>query len=69
MKKYEEKYFRKETHLHFYIEGYGEKWAFPLEEFTELEIDGLEKQLESFIVYCDVVDIPKFEKGGLFWKE
>ncbi len=65
MKKYSSKRFLKEAHLHFYIEGYNDKWAFPLCEFGLKEKDNFKEMVEEFCKFCNIVDL-KFIYGSLF---
>jgi len=65
MKKYENKRFQKETHIHFYIEGYGEKWAFPISEFGIISTDTLDKQVKEFCKYCNIVTEIEFHQKDL----
>lgn len=65
MKKYENKKFEKETHIHFYIEGYGERWAFPISVFNIISTDTLQQQLKEFCQYCNIENIPEFNQKDL----
>ncbi len=54
---YENYIFLREDHVHFYIEGFGERWALPLKEIPELEIcveDQLFEKMQKFFQYCSV---------------
>ncbi|RDB04107.1 DUF6978 family protein [Runella aurantiaca] len=54
---YENYVFNKEDHIHFYIEGYGERWALPLAKFPEIgikETDDLFEKMQKFFKYCNV---------------
>ena len=54
---YENYVFNKEDHIHFYIEGYGERWALPLVKFPEIgiiETDDLFEKMQKFFKYCNV---------------
>lgn len=54
---YEEYVFNREDHVHFYIEGYGEKWALPLCRLPEIDIrstDTMYEKMLKFFVYCNV---------------
>lgn len=65
MKKYENVKFDKETHIHFYIDGYGEKWAFPVKEFDLFNTNSLFEQSKEFCKYCNIKDIPEFTQKDL----
>ncbi|MGM0520386.1 MAG: DUF6978 family protein [Campylobacterota bacterium] len=60
MQKYENKRFNKESHIHFYVEGYDVKWAFPVEEMGLNTSDELYKQAQMFCRYCNIVKLPTF---------
>ncbi len=64
IKKYSEYRFKKESHLHIYVQNFGEKWAFPLSEFGMSE--GL-SMVDNIIEFCTKfnIDIPRI-RGGLF---
>jgi hypothetical protein len=56
---YEDYEFRQEDHVHFYIDGYGDKWALPLSVLTEIGInasDDLYDKMIKFFEYCNVQD-------------
>ncbi|MDP3465474.1 MAG: hypothetical protein Q8R86_06855 [Sulfuricurvum sp.] len=65
MKKYENIKFEKETHIHFYIDGYGERWAFPVNEFSLFSSTSLYEQAKEFCKYCNIKDIPEFTQKDL----
>ncbi len=49
--------FNREDHVHFYFEGYGERWALPLTEMTNIGIensDDLYDKMKKFFKYCNV---------------
>ncbi len=49
--------FRKEDHIHFYIDGFGERWALPLSIFETLGItpnDDLFDKMVKFFNYCNI---------------
>jgi hypothetical protein len=61
MHKYEDKRFSDETHIHLYIDGYGEKWAFPLTEFDfAIPEDDIIAQTQAFCRYCNISKLPNF---------
>jgi len=60
MKKYSNVRFSNQTHIHFYIDGYGEKWAFPITEFEFKESDDILEQTEEFCKYCNITELPTF---------
>jgi hypothetical protein len=52
--------FNREDHIHFYIEGYGERWALPITAFPEIGInsnDELFEKVTKFFKYCNVQDL------------
>ena len=68
MEKYESHKFDKSTHMHIYIEGYAEKWAFPPEAFFELpQEEEILHYLSKFIDYCNITPQPKFTAKDLFY--
>lgn len=57
---YEEYLFLAEDHLHFYIEGFNDRWALPLSVIPELDIleaDELYVKLAKFFNYCNIEDL------------
>lgn len=55
MQKYSEKRFRNEAHLHIYIDGYNDKWAFPLDHFGLSDsLKYLIHQIEQFCNFCNI---------------
>ena len=55
-------------HIHFYIEGFNDKWAVPLQEIMDIKInenDDAFTIMEKFFRYCNI-EIPKFKPIGLF---
>lgn len=65
MKKYERKKFTDETHLHIYIDGYGERWAFPIDEFSIISGTNLMEITREFLEYCNISPMPKIIQGDL----
>lgn len=64
MKKYSGYKFTKESHLHYYIEPYREKWAFPPIELNIENSDSFEENIEKF---CHNFNIKaNLIKKGLF---
>lgn len=52
--------FNREDHIHFYFEGYGERWALPLSSFPEIGItlqDDLYDKVQKFFKYCNVEEL------------
>lgn len=45
-------------HLHLYREGYGDKWAFPVDAGNFPNIDGAWEALQDFMRYCNIVNPP-----------
>lgn len=57
---YENYIFNREDHIHFYIEGFGERWALPLKNFPETGInddDELFEKMDKFFKYCNIESI------------
>ena len=51
------------SHLHLYNEEYGDKFAVPLSQIKEFDgASGIEKHLECFLSYCNIVQCPQFQK-------
>lgn len=65
MQKYTEARFNNQTHIHFYIDGYGEKWAFPITEFELKESDDIFVQTMEFCRYCNIAELPTFSMKDL----
>ena len=64
MQKYSGYKFTKESHLHYYIEPYREKWAFPP---FELGLKISSDFQDNIKIFCDNFNIKaKIEKEGLF---
>ncbi len=52
--------FNREDHIHFYIDGYGDRWALPLDKFPEIGIkedDDIYDKMLKFFRYCNVQNI------------
>jgi len=57
---FEDYRFDREDHIHFYIEGYGDRWALPLSKIPEIGIvatDDLYEKMIKFFEYCNVKDL------------
>lgn len=50
-------------HLHYYREGFGDKWAepVPIDKFSTIK--DYWQTLHDFMEYCSVVVLPEFRKG------
>ena len=49
--------FKQEDHLHIHTEIFNDRWAIPLADFAELDIeeaDSLPEKLRKFLTYCNV---------------
>ncbi|WPX08072.1 DUF6978 family protein [Anaerocellum danielii] len=47
------------THIHIYKEGYGDKWAYPLDEFDCFSnTDDLVQAFIDFCKFCNIKEIP-----------
>lgn len=52
-------------HIHIYREGYGDKWAYPLENHITTDTSDLVSVLISFLEYNNVTETPEIsEQGG-----
>lgn len=61
MHKYENVRFSQQIHIHLYIDGYGEKWAFPITEFDfAVTGDDIIAQTLAFCSYCNINKLPSF---------
>ncbi|MBL3655080.1 DUF6978 family protein [Fulvivirga sediminis] len=50
----------REDHIHFYMDGFGERWALPLSKVPEIGItkeDDLYEKMIKFFTYCKVEDL------------
>lgn len=65
MKKYSNVRFSNQTHIHFYIDGYAEKWAFPICEFDFKASDDIFEQTKEFCIYCNITALPTFSMKDL----
>ncbi|MEP7355094.1 MAG: hypothetical protein ABI824_17840 [Acidobacteriota bacterium] len=52
-------------HIHFYREGFGDKWAFPAPPERYSDIGDLARTLDSFMEHCNVT-LPPMVQRGLF---
>jgi hypothetical protein len=50
-------------HLHIYREGYGDKWAIPVPGDYFKNTKDMWQTLQEFMVYCNIVQPPKIQKG------
>ncbi len=69
MKKYSEELFLKKDHIHIYVEGYYDKWAFPLHEIIDYDFNNSNERINYknkmalFLNYCNIkykgiIDVP-----------
>src|SRR5579871_4590351 len=49
------------THLHRYREGFGDKWATPVDPTTFSDTSDLRRTFEQFLEYCSVTESPPFQ--------
>jgi hypothetical protein len=49
------------THLHIYREGYGDKWAFPLDPAQFADTNDMWRMLMDFCGYCQISPLPAIE--------
>ncbi len=57
---YEDYIFKYEDHVHFYIDGYNERWALPLAKLEEIEIlaeDDIYEKMSKFFKYCNIENL------------
>ena len=50
-------------HLHVYKEGYGDKWAYPIDPRIFSNIEDHWQTLHEFLDYCNVTRPPHFKRG------
>jgi len=48
-------------HIHFYKEGFNDKFAYPISEIGGTETDSMEEVLKKFLNYCKVIKYPSIE--------
>jgi hypothetical protein len=51
-----------DCHLHKYMEGYGDKWAFPIPEEIFSDTDDIWQTLQDFMDYCNIVNRPDIRR-------
>jgi len=60
MKTYSDKLFLKKDHIHVYVEGYYDKWAFPLHEIIDYDFSSknerinYKNKMSLFLNYCNI---------------
>ena len=52
-------------HLHLYVEGYMDKWAIPAPSDKFPDADNLNRTLNDFFDYCNVIERPHITYRGL----
>jgi hypothetical protein len=50
-------------HLHFYREGYGDKWAVPAPRSKYADTSDLLTTLDEFMAHCNITTRPNIQKG------
>jgi hypothetical protein len=50
-------------HLHFYKEGYGDKWAVPVSSDKCRNTEDLLLTFEDFMTHCNITEKPRFQMG------
>ena len=50
-------------HIHLYKEGYGDKWAYPIQEEHFSSITNLWVTLEEFMRFCHITFPPNIKRG------
>lgn len=51
------------THIHFYREGYGDKWAYPVDLGIFPNLNDLWQTLHDFMNFCNIQKMPIIDKG------
>ncbi len=51
------------THIHLYREGYGDKWAYPVNSAKFSNLDDLWKTLHDFMDFCNIQKMPVIDRG------
>ena len=66
---FEDYVFRSEDHVHFYVDGYNERWALPLRSLQNigvLETDDIYEKMIKFFKYCQVENLELKITNNLF---
>lgn len=50
-------------HLHRYVEGYGDKWAYPVPDEHFFDLSDLWHTLDDFMAFCNIVAPPTIRRG------
>lgn len=50
-------------HIHLYREGYGDKWAYPLEDYKFQNSNDIVTTFIDFARFCNIVDLPKIQRS------
>ena len=50
-------------HIHYYREGYGDKWAFEIPEDIFSDLEDIHKTLEDFMEHCSIISKPFIPKS------
>lgn len=50
------------THLHRYREGFGDKWAIPVDGTIFSNTSNLRVTFEQFLQYCNILEAPPFQE-------
>ncbi len=51
------------THLHVYKEGFGDKWAYPLDPDDFSDPEDMQQLWDDFMRYCNVTEPPDMRRG------
>ncbi|MFV0482223.1 MAG: DUF6978 family protein [Campylobacteraceae bacterium] len=65
MERYKGFRFSRQSHIHVYIDGYEEKWAFPLSEFGISDNANIQVQARLFFHYCNIINNPQLNYGDI----
>lgn len=63
MQQYSEKMYTNEDHIHIFIEGFGDRWAFPISAFYEPDkTSDFSKQISAFCDFCSIINVKVVRK-------
>jgi hypothetical protein len=51
-----------QSHLHLYVEGFYDKWAFPIDPNNFSNLNDIYQTFNDFCSYCNIVDPPIIDK-------
>jgi len=50
-------------HIHLYKEGYGDKWAFSLDEYPFRNPTDIVTTFEDFLQFCNIIELPEIQRS------